>query len=184
MAVTSAPDPVAGTFAGASSIALRFAGFEQYQQAVLLYSAALGKPVGAAPPASPPSYSIRISDTLELLCVWQNQTLETNCTIVYWGVGTEPAQIDAACAALVAKGYTLLEPPGKSPLGSGDKENTQRAVLKDKSGQRVGVIINPPVPYTVASEPGIPQMQFPVEPTHVINPPVTVNEEESSPARS
>lgn len=167
---------ITGTFSGASSIALRFAGFEQYQQAVLLYCNSLGRSAPPVPfPTKPTSYSIRISDSLELLCVWQSPALETNCTIVYWGVGTEPAQIEAACAALVANGYTLLEAPGKSPAGSGDKENTQRAVLKDKSGQRIGVVINPPVPFIGAGAPGTMQLEFPVEPTHVINPPVTVD---------
>ena len=163
-------------FAGAASIALRYAGFEQYQQAVMLFRAALGDPNSTAPPASPLSYSIRLSDSLELLCMWQSPPLETNCTIVYWAVGTQPDQIDAACAMLVAKGYTLLEAPGKSPLGSADKPDTQRAVLQDKSGHRIGVIINPPVPLTKASKVSIPQMEFPVEPTHIVNPPVTFEE--------
>lgn len=165
-----------GAFSGASSIALRFAGFEQYQQAVLFYSAALGKGIGP-PPATPPSCSIAISDSLELLCAWQSPVLETNCTIVYWGVGTEPAQMEQTCAALVAKGYALLEAPGKSPLGSHDKANTQRAVLQDKSGQYIGLIINPPVPFTDAPFRATPERMFPIEPTHIINPPVTVAEE-------
>lgn len=176
MALTSAPDPITDTFAGVASIALRFAGFEQYQQAVLLYSTALGnKPT--LPPGTPSSYSIPISESMELLCMWQSPALATNCTITYWAVGTHPAQIDAACAALQAKGYELLEAPGESPLGSHDKPETQRAVLIDKSGHRIGVIINPPVPIFGAAEIRKPEVVFIVEPTHVINPPVTVDGE-------
>lgn len=181
MALTTAPDPITDTFAGVASIALRFSGFEQYQQAVLLYSTALGN-TPTLPPGSPPSYSIPISESMELLCMWQSPALETNCTIVYWAVGTHPTQIDAACTALQAKGYELLEAPGKSPLGSHDKPETQRAVLKDKSGHRIGVIINPPVPIIGPAEVPIPERVFIIEPTHVINPPVTVGAQEDASA--
>jgi hypothetical protein len=175
MAIITAPDPITDTFAGVASLALRFSDVAQYQQAVLLYSTALGnKPT--LPPNTLPSYSMSISESMELLCMWQGPELETDCTITYWAVGTHLAQIDAACAALQAKGYALLEAPGESPLGSHDKPETQRAVLKDKSGHRVGLIINPPVPIFSMAEVLAPEVVFIVEPTHVINSPVRVDE--------
>ena len=158
------------SFTGAASITLRFAGFEQYQQAVQLYRAALGHADPSAPPAAPPSYSIPISDSMELLCAWQSPALKTDCTIVYWAVGKLPEEIAAACRSLEAKGYRMREAPGESPLGSGDKPDTQRAVLEDESGHLMGLIINPPVPLMT------PTLVFQISPTHVINPPVTVGE--------
>lgn len=139
---------LAATFKGAASLTLRYANFEQYQQGVMLFRAALGQPDPVAPPINPPSTSIRISEAMELLCMYQPPDLVTDCTIVYWAVGTEPDQMESACTMLVSKGYQLLEAPGTSPLGSGDKENTQRAVLQDEAGHQIGLIINPPVPLT------------------------------------
>jgi len=152
---------------------LRFAGFEQYEKAVGVYRQALGDPNTNPVPSSPPSYSIVISKEMELLCVWQGLALDTDCTIVYWLVGSTPSEMQAACTALLGQGYSMVEAPDESPLGSRDKKNTERAVLKDKSGHRVGLIINPPVPWTDSqAQPSEPT--FVIEPTHVINPPVTV----------
>ncbi|GAB3574046.1 VOC family protein [Hymenobacter daeguensis] len=169
-------------FGGVSSIVLRFSEPERYEKAKALYDSALpeGQPMESA---GPPSYSLIISKSSELLLM-QKDAPRTDCTIVFWEVGTSVQDLEDACSALEAQGYKVIEKYDESPRGSRDKPETKRAVLKDKSGHRVGVIINPPVPFIKRQDDAAPPMpEFPIEPTHVINPP-TVSEEGSSPAGS
>ena len=166
-----APDIV---FGGISSTMLRFSDKTLYQNAVDLYCAALteGKPIESG--VAPLSCSLIISDNSELLLMLKDEP-RTDCTIVFWEVGATPQELDDACSALEGQGYRLIEKPGESPRGSRDKTETVRAVLKDKSGHRVGVIINPPVPIVGPADAAAPPMpEFPIEPTHIVNPPVTV----------
>ena len=152
-------------------IEIRFRDDDKYKQAVDLYAKVLGLAGDAN--ATDTAHTFPVAEQVLLRLA---NGASANDTIVYWQVPSG-ADLSGIYHELIKSAeFTIMTPeePPKDDDPIAGRETPKRAVLKDPAGNRVGLIINPPVPFmNPAVE--LPQMEFPIEPTHVVNPPVTVD---------
>ena len=129
-----------------ATIEIRFADKARFDQAAALYCLLLG----AANPTTPTSTTcqLRLVGDIELLLIY-DATLPgpENSTVVFWEVpGKLHTDIEAVYTDLInLQKFTGLKPPKAEPTPPG-RPITERALLKDNSGNLFGLTINPPFP--------------------------------------
>ena len=129
-----------------ASIELWFSDKGKFDEAVTLYCLMLGLPNNTAPGDT--SCSLRLVGNLELLLFFDAaQPGNSNSTVVYWEVkGNMHVDIEDVYNELIrGRKFTGVMPP-KSEPAKPDRLPTERAILRDSSGNLVGLTINPPVP--------------------------------------
>lgn len=143
-----------------------------YDKAVAFYQNLLG----FSPAPAPSPYLFQVTETIGLMLISSAGQASTKTT-VYWKLmdGDEQTLRDAYQRLIDDHNCRQATPP--YPLENANGADTWLGTLQDPGDNVFGIIINPPVPFIGKSTPAELASHFVIEPTHVINPPVTVDGE-------
>lgn len=143
-----------------------------YDAAVAFYQNLLG--LDSVPASSP--YLVPITETIGMMLV-SNAKQASIETTVYWKLADGDGQELKDAYQKLIDDYGCTEETAPYQLEATKGEDTWLGTLQDPGENVFGIIINPPVPFNGKNTPAPPLQQFKIEPTHVINPPVTTDGE-------